>query len=162
MEHKKAIYFDGHKRPDVVEDRANRFLPAMETIRPHLMKYSTKDASKLLPRDPSLPPESRPHILVAHDEMTAQAHDGVKRSWVLDGEQPLKKKGVGRGLHQSDFICCPAGWIKEASVTLEYGKNHEGFWNGELFVKQVCPGCHENLASHTVAISVEGEVHSCF
>jgi len=44
-------------------------------------------------------------VLVAHNEMTAQAHDGEKMSWVWQGEQPLKKKGAGRGLHQSDFIC---------------------------------------------------------
>ena len=44
-------------------------------------------------------------VLVAHGEMTAQAHDGEKMSWVWQGEQPLKKKGAGRGLHQSDFIC---------------------------------------------------------
>lgn len=76
-------------------------------------------------------------VLVAHDEMTAQAHDGEKMSWVWQGEQPLKKKGAGRGLHQSDFICSTVGWLKEASKTLEYGKNFDGFWNGELFVKQV-------------------------
>jgi hypothetical protein len=34
-------------------------------------------------------------VLVPQDKMTAQANDGVKKSWVLDGEQLLKKKGVG-------------------------------------------------------------------
>jgi hypothetical protein len=29
------------------------------------------------------------------------------------------------------------GWLKGASVTMEYGKNYEGYWTGELFVKQV-------------------------
>ncbi|TBU56316.1 hypothetical protein BD310DRAFT_823845, partial [Dichomitus squalens] len=57
--------------------------------------------------------------------------------WLLNGESPLKKKGPGRGLHQSDFICSTVGWLLEASVTLEYGKNHEGFWNSELFCKQL-------------------------
>ncbi|TBU51723.1 hypothetical protein BD310DRAFT_953119 [Dichomitus squalens] len=57
--------------------------------------------------------------------------------WLLNGESPIKKKGPGRGLHQSDFICSTVGWLHEASVTLEYGKNHEGFWNGELFCKQL-------------------------
>ncbi|KAH9018306.1 hypothetical protein EDB84DRAFT_1626781 [Lactarius hengduanensis] len=66
-----------------------------------------------------------------------QSNDDEKMSWVLDGEQPLKKKGVGRGLHQSDVICSTKGWLPEASQTLEYGKNYDGYWNGELFVKQL-------------------------
>ena len=64
-------------------------------------------------------------------------NDGPKAGWVLDGEQPLKKKGPGRGLHQSDVICLTFGWMKEASQTLEYRKNYEGYWNGKLFCKQV-------------------------
>lgn len=138
MEHKKSVYFDGHERPDVVEDRQNRFIPAIEKIRPRIVKYSVQDVTKEIPFDPATDTsETPPIVLVAHDEMTAQAHDGVKRSWVLDGEMPLKKKGPGRGIHQSDFICSTVGWLKDASVTLEYGKNYDGFWNGELFVKQV-------------------------
>ncbi|KAJ3812871.1 hypothetical protein F5876DRAFT_36415 [Lentinula aff. lateritia] len=69
--------------------------------------------------------------------MLREAHDGQKKGWVLEGEQPLKKKGPGRGIHQSDFICSTVGWLKDASVTLEYGKNHEGYWNCELFIHQL-------------------------
>ncbi|KIJ42837.1 hypothetical protein M422DRAFT_253933 [Sphaerobolus stellatus SS14] len=69
--------------------------------------------------------------------MTAQANDGKKASGIWQGEQPLKKKGLGCGLHQSDFICSTIGWLKDASQTLEYGKNYDGYWNGELFVKQL-------------------------
>ena len=76
-------------------------------------------------------------VLCAHDEMTVQANDGNSKSWVLDGEHALKKKGVGRGLHQSNVICSTVGWLKDASQTLEYGKNYDGYWTGELFVRQV-------------------------
>ena len=76
-------------------------------------------------------------VLLAHDESTCQANDGPKAGWVMEGEQPLKKKGQGRGLHQSDVICSTFGWLCEASQTLEYGKNYDGYWTGELFVKQV-------------------------
>ena len=69
--------------------------------------------------------------------MTAQANDGMAMSWVWQGEQPLKKKGAGHRLHQSDVICLTKGWLQEASQTLEYGKNYDGYWNGELFIKQV-------------------------
>ena len=76
-------------------------------------------------------------VLVAHDEMTAQAHDGKKKSWVMDGEHALKKKGVGHGMHHSEVICSTVGWLKEAGQDLEYGKNYDGYWTGELFVKKV-------------------------
>ncbi|KAL1689942.1 hypothetical protein GGG16DRAFT_34693, partial [Schizophyllum commune] len=69
--------------------------------------------------------------------MTAQANDGKKRSWVLDGEHAIKKKGVGRGMHQSDVICSTVGWLKDASESLEYGKNYDGYWDGERFCTQV-------------------------
>ena len=76
-------------------------------------------------------------VLCAHDEMTVQANDGNPKSWVLDGEHALKKKGVGRGLHQSNVIRSTVGWLKDASQTLEYGENYDGYWTGELFVRQV-------------------------
>jgi len=84
-----------------------------------------------------LQPGKRRIVLVAHDESTMKANDSEKEGWVMDGEQPLKNKGAGRGLHQSDIICSTYGWLKGASVTMEYGKNYEGYWTGELFVKQV-------------------------
>jgi hypothetical protein len=49
----------------------------------------------------------------------------------------LKKKGVGRGIHQSDVIRSMFGWLKDASQSLGYGKNYKGYWTGEIFVKQV-------------------------
>ncbi len=82
-------------------------------------------------------PDSPHYMLVAHDESTAQANDGKKASWIKDGEQPIRKKGPSWGIHQSDFICLTHRWLADASETLEYGKNHKGFWNGSLFLKQV-------------------------
>ncbi|KXN87524.1 hypothetical protein AN958_08597 [Leucoagaricus sp. SymC.cos] len=67
----------------------------------------------------------------------AQANDGMKYGWYENGEQLLKKKGAGHGIHQSDVICTTVGWMKDASETPKYGKAHEGYWNGELFVKQL-------------------------
>ena len=78
--------------------------------------------------------------LCAHDEMTCQANDGKSKSWVMKGEYMLKKKEVSRGMHQSDVICSTMGWLADASQSMEYGKNYEGYWTGELFVKQVSYG----------------------
>ncbi|KAF9455892.1 hypothetical protein BDZ94DRAFT_1293065 [Collybia nuda] len=61
-----------------------------------------------------------------------------KKALYYDGHDScIEKKGVGRGMHQSDIICSTHGWIKKASQSLEYGKNYEGYWTGELFVKQL-------------------------
>jgi len=110
----------------------------MNAIRLYLTQYKVGKVSTELSCDPTIPAGTPCYVLIAHDEMTAQAHDGLKFSWILDGEQPLKKKGAGRGLHQSDFICSTVSWLVDASETLEYGKNYDGFWNGKLFVQQVC------------------------
>ncbi|KAG2103655.1 hypothetical protein BD769DRAFT_1367310, partial [Suillus cothurnatus] len=66
-----------------------------------------------------------------------QANESNGKSWVFGDEHHLRKKGVGRGIHKSNVICSTTGWLKEASQTLEYGKNYEGYWTGELFVKQL-------------------------
>ena len=102
-----------------------------------MVKYVVGDIDKELTKTPANFVERR-LVLCAHDEMMAQANDSRDKSWILEGEQPLRKKGVGRGIHQSDVICSTLGWLKDASQTLEYGKNYEGYWTGELFVKQVC------------------------
>jgi hypothetical protein len=61
-------------------------------------------------------------VMVPHDEMTVQQNDGKKRSWVLDGEHVLKKKGFGCGIHLSGVICATKGYLDEAGQTLKYGK----------------------------------------
>ena len=133
--HKKAIYYDGHDRADVVKDRQTRFLPAMAMYRERLVEYTMGNPTEEIIK--TLPPGVRRLVLLAHDESTATANDGPKASWVEDGEQPILKKGAGWGSHHSDVICSTYGWLKNAGVQIEYGKNHDGFWTGELFIKQV-------------------------
>lgn len=136
-EHKKAIYYDGHERPDVVEDRQTRFIPGLLSLKSRLVQYAVEDTNKESQESPPDNYVERRLVLCAHDEATMQANDSVASSWVLDGEQPLKKKGVGRGIHRSDVICSTVGWLSAAGQSLEYGKNYEGYWNGELFVQQL-------------------------
>lgn len=135
-EHRKGLYYDGHERPDVVDYRQKEFLPKMAEHRHRLVEYTVGNVEVEVDKSLHNCVERR-LVLCAHDEMTAQANDGKKKSWIFKGEQPLKKKGVGRGVHQSDVICSTVGWLEDASQTLEYGKNYEGYWTGELFVKQV-------------------------
>ncbi|KAF9502066.1 hypothetical protein BDN71DRAFT_1500217 [Pleurotus eryngii] len=136
MAHKKGLYYDGHERPDVVDYHQNEFLPRMAEYRRRLVEFTVGEVQKEVNKAPDNFVETR-LVMLAHDEMTAQSNNSKGASWVYDQEQPLKKKGVGRGLHQSDVICSTYGWLPEASQTLEYGKNYDGYWNGELFVKQL-------------------------
>jgi hypothetical protein len=132
--HKKGLYFDGHDRPDVLAYRQNIFLPQMERHFPRLACYQVGNVDKEVLATNFV---ERPLVLVAQDEMTSQAHDTVTKSWVFENQHALRKKGAGRGLHQSDVICSTVGWLRDASQSLEYGKNYDGYWTGELFVKQV-------------------------
>ncbi|KAJ7607101.1 hypothetical protein DFH06DRAFT_1275273 [Mycena polygramma] len=65
------------------------------------------------------------------------ANDTTAKSWVLENQHKLRKKGVGRGLHRSDIICSTFGHVVEGGETLEYGKNYDGYWDGEKFVNQL-------------------------
>ena len=113
-------------------------LPTMKSLKPHLVRYIVGDVDKEIPVSNFVDCRL---VLCAHDESTVQANDALEKSWVLGEEHPLRKKGVGRGLHQSDVICSTVGWLADASQTLEYGKNYDGYWMGELFVKQVSHSC---------------------
>jgi hypothetical protein len=61
----------------------------------------------------------------------------VKRQHSPKDKQLLLKKGVGHSSHWSDVICSTVGWFEEAGQQLEYRKNYDGYWTGELFMKQV-------------------------
>jgi len=76
-------------------------------------------------------------VLCAHDEMTVQSNDATQKSWVFDGEHKLQKKGVGWGIHRSNVICSTVGHLEDAGESLEYSKNYDGYWNGEMFINQV-------------------------
>lgn len=133
--HKKAIYYDGHDHPDVIQDCQEQFLPAMADYRQRLVEYMMGNPNEEIAK--SLPHGMQKLVLLAHDESTCTANDGPKASWVLKGKQPILKKGAGQGSHHSDVICLTYGWLKNAGVQIEYGKNYDGFWTGEQFIKQV-------------------------
>ncbi|KAK7035185.1 hypothetical protein R3P38DRAFT_3351344 [Favolaschia claudopus] len=93
-------------------------------------QYTEKDKGPL-------PPGQYWLVLTAQDEMTAQANDGDKWKWIMEGENPTRKKGVGRGIHRSDVICSTVGHIVDGGEQIEYGKNYDGFWDGPQFIKQL-------------------------
>ena len=135
-QHRKGLYFDGHDHVDVVEWGQNVFLPAMKGYEQRLVCYVIGDVNQevILPCNNYV---EHHLVLLPQDEMTSQANDIVEMMWVYKNEYHLRKKGPGHGLHQSETICSTVGWLKEGTQMLEYGKNYDGYWNGELFIKQV-------------------------
>ncbi|KAH8825538.1 hypothetical protein DL96DRAFT_1734433 [Flagelloscypha sp. PMI_526] len=105
---KKEVFYDGHERPDVVKDRQDRFLPRLFELRHRIVEYDRSNLDDIVEKAP-LPPGVHQLILCPQDEMTAQAHDGKRKAWIMEG--------AGQGL--------------------DYGKNYEGYWNGEMFVQQI-------------------------
>jgi len=71
--------------------------------------------------------------------------------WGEKGKQPIKPKGAGRGIMDSDFVDEYNGLLKlsneeftqfpglkqEACVLLKYGAESEGCWNSDKFIAQV-------------------------
>ncbi|CAG8706981.1 15407_t:CDS:1, partial [Dentiscutata heterogama] len=86
--HTKKIYFDGHEREDVVEDR-NRFLQEMARLRKQMAQYIGENLDRIIP--PELYPEIVP---VNQDETTLYANDGVNEYWGPAGEYSLRKKSL--------------------------------------------------------------------
>ncbi|KAJ7865839.1 hypothetical protein B0H13DRAFT_2352779 [Mycena leptocephala] len=113
---KKGLYYDGHERPDVVNNRQNRFLLAMAGHRYRLVEYKVGDVEVELDKMYDRKYVLRRLVLAPHDEMTTQCNDGPTKSWVLEGEQPRKK---------------------DAGEELEYGKSYEGYWDGTKFIVQL-------------------------
>jgi len=62
--------------------------------------------------DPAPNVEEKLHVFVTHNETLFYANDGRKSGWSPDSEQPLRKKGQGRMIHVSKFICETIGRLK--------------------------------------------------
>jgi hypothetical protein len=102
--------------------------------------------------DPDISSGESLHILVTHDESLFHANDGRTSGWGPEDEQPIRKKGQGRAIHVSEFLCETIGRLKlsdeqqeavdenfptEARTIIHPGKNFDGFWNVEQLLKQV-------------------------
>jgi hypothetical protein len=136
ISHKKGLYFDGHDRPDVVAYRQEVFLPEMLAYHARLVRYKVGSPDEEEDIKPANYVERR-LVLCPHDESTSQANDSHDKAWTLEDQHQLRKKGAGRGLHTSGVITATVGYLEEATQIIEYGKNYDGYWTGEMFVKQV-------------------------
>ena len=161
---RKGVYKDGHEREDLVQYRQQCFLPALEALKPRMVRWElvTGDNGEELRMvyPTALPSGERPIVLIVHDESTFNANDGRSKIWIKDDNIPLRKKSRGKGIMVSDFLT-PGGRLQApdnthlapvpeydtaehgpkrlnpyfATCTIEYGGDI--WWDGDQLVDQV-------------------------
>ncbi|CAG8780141.1 2667_t:CDS:2 [Cetraspora pellucida] len=136
--YQKGVYVDDHEREDVVAYH-KVFLQNMAEYKRLMPKWTDVDCKVC--EEPYLLPGEQKHILINHDECTFHSYDGTREFWAPEGKQPLRKKGLGKGLHVSEFLVETIGRLKdekeEARLIMQLGANHDGYWDGQKLLPQV-------------------------
>ena len=153
----KGMFFDGHERDDVVEERKVFLTKMVEVGFLHPSEAPTPEASRAFPSSVPLPSSDTRDktVVLFHDESTFQANEDQTTMWGKKGEHMLRPKSKGTGIMVSDFVdekngylaltseefatasaTNPALW-KEARCLLEYGESREGYWTSEKFMLQL-------------------------
>ena len=151
MSSKKGVYIDGHERSDVVDYR-KIYLRRLEII--SSCHAPPPLCAEEIP-ERCFGPHRKDAILLFHDESVFHSNDDQSWVWGEKGKQPIKPKGLGRGIMVSDFVDEYNGllaltdeefWrgklqypnLKQAArVLLKYGAESEGYWNSDKFIAQV-------------------------
>jgi hypothetical protein len=63
------------------------------------------------PIPPQLAPSEKLHILLPQDKCIVNVNEQQCKVWLLDGQQPICKKGKGRAIMILDWICETFGHI---------------------------------------------------
>jgi len=64
---------------------------------------------------PNLGPGEKEHIMLPQEECNVSTNDNSAHAWLTKDQQPLKRKGNGRGVHISHWICEPSGRLALSS-----------------------------------------------
>lgn len=112
----KAVYVDGHERPDVVEYWNKSFIPKWLEYRKRRVIFK-EDGTWELPKECDLLVDgelrmrdgTRPLVLVTHDESTVNANDSRRSGWFMKMEDgtlnvPIEPKARGKGIMISAFL----------------------------------------------------------
>lgn len=134
----KAIFFDGHERPDVIEYRdawSKRMIKYMERSE----FFEGEDMEKVL--KPVLEDGEQQIVFVTHDESTFYANDGKREFWLKEEENYIRKKGQGSSIMVSEFQCPCHGTMRYGGKTsrefFKAGGDREGWWTYKHMVKQL-------------------------
>jgi hypothetical protein len=138
----KGTYFDGHEREDVQIYR-HKFLSRWKEFQPLRSVFDGHEMNEI---PPELPANTMKHILIVHDESIFSANDGVTTLWTHHDDHIIMKKGNGRSVMVSAFLCeChgqlfytnDAGVKSFATEIIHPGKNADGWWTNENLVEQL-------------------------
>ena len=102
-ESRKGIYFDGHERPDVVEDRA-RFIKEYEEY--------YQDAVKVDPTTLDITDKDKKYLLISQDEKIHHSNDVQARHWDDGNMNFPPSKSQGRTVMTSDFVEPIGGFLE--------------------------------------------------
>lgn len=132
----KGVYIDGHERADVVEYRT-KFLQRMKERMPSMATWSG-DMMELK----SKIEEGKDEIVwVSHDESIFYTNDDGSYGWGNEERPDLHKKGKGKCIMVSDFICPCHGRItyqgKPVAQVFEPGVNFDGWWEAKDILRQL-------------------------
>ncbi|KAJ7128547.1 hypothetical protein C8R44DRAFT_732881 [Mycena epipterygia] len=98
----KGVYWDGHERKDV-KRRRKEFLAELHAYEHLRATYAEPDMREVLPE---LLDDEIEHVEIVHDEASFHSNDYQNNQyWLKPGEQVLKKKGRGRLIMVSAFLC---------------------------------------------------------
>ena len=142
----KGMYFDGHERDDVVEERVAYLKKMAEIGFLFPDQAATNTGALAFPKDiPLVSREIREKtVCFFHDESTFNANEDQHYQWGVKGEHMLRPKSKGAGMMVSDFVDEHNGYLaltneeydcalkkdktikKQARVLLEYGESKEG------------------------------------
>lgn len=146
-QHQQCHNVDGHERDDVVRYR-KKFLDRMAEYEKRMLKFVGDDCE--VGFRPDLEEAVRPLVLVVQDESCFASYEGRKTLWMRKDGSVLRPKGAGRSIMVSEFLCECHGRMKlteqqklefpdvphEATVIINPGKNHDGYWDCEDLVSQ--------------------------
>jgi hypothetical protein len=135
---KKDVYIDGHERDDVVEYRKS-FCSTWIALSERMASYSGEYMATVDS------PATHEVVWVTHDESIFYANDDGGMVWTNAAYPDLAKKGRGRSIMVSEFLCPCHGRLYMpgdegktfVTETLHVGKAQEGYWTSEHVVRQV-------------------------
>ncbi|EFP74316.1 uncharacterized protein PGTG_00272 [Puccinia graminis f. sp. tritici CRL 75-36-700-3] len=176
QEHKKALYFDGHERPDVVQARSE-YIKNYTMYRKRSRMYDLETFQLSSNVDPEHLNDMKETVFVYHDESTTHAKERPKSTWLLPGTSKIRSKNTGRLIHISNFILETTGQLKlsdeefnksqhdastkpesaDAATIIYPGSNGDNWWDMEQLCHQVLQKAipiFELLHPHSQAVFV--------
>jgi len=140
--HTKDVYMDGHEREDVQVYRT-LFVGRLLDLEPRMSIFQGDTMTEV---EPDLGAGVKKLVMVTHDECAFHAHDAQNRLWLGKEEQVLRKKGAGKTLMISGFMCPCHGVVHQKDF--EPGKNCEGYWTSAHMIDHVSNLIKELKASN--------------